>query len=268
MPFVHGKRARLWIDQYEMTGFFNDFTMAAKAGIAETTVYGRGAKTYIGGLKEGQISAKGFYGADTTDIQDPELSAALGRNQNMIITFSESGLTVPGTPAVASYAAEVDYSVTAPVTGVVAFTMTAQADSGLSSGVILNDPSVAETGATPSTYNNSVLSGVSQGINDRNLGAGKTTTGGLVAVLHVLALAGTGSPSFTAVLQQSDDNSTWAALTDFNDSGGTAQPITAVGAYAAFVGFNVPINRYIQCQIVTAGTTVTALSALVTVSRQ
>src|ERR1700722_4925684 len=220
MAFTHGKKARLWMDQYEMTTFFNDFTFAAKAGIAETTVYGLGAKTYIGGLKEGQLSGKGYFGAATTDIQDPEISNALGPNANTIITFSESGATGPGTPAVVSEAALVDYTVTAPVTGVVATSMTAQADSGLSSGVILNDPTVAETSATPATYNNSVLSGTGPGINGRGVLTGEISAGGLVAVLHVLAIAGTGTPSFTAVLQHSDDNSTWLPLTDFNDSGG------------------------------------------------
>ena len=39
--------------------------MAAKAGVAETTVFGAGAKTYIGGLKEGTVSAKGYFGASS-----------------------------------------------------------------------------------------------------------------------------------------------------------------------------------------------------------
>ena len=48
MAFTHGKKGRLWIDGLELTSYFNDFTLAAKAGIAETTVYGLVAKNFTG----------------------------------------------------------------------------------------------------------------------------------------------------------------------------------------------------------------------------
>lgn len=143
MAFTHSKKARLWIDNLELTSYFNEFNMAGKAGIAETTVFGLGAKTYIGGLQEGVISGKGYFGSATTDTVDAELTAALGRQTNMVVLFSPTGATAAGTRVVASEGAETDYSVSAPVSGVVATSFSAQADSGLSTGVIYYDPTTA-----------------------------------------------------------------------------------------------------------------------------
>ena len=152
MAFTHGKKGRLWVDGLELTSYFNDFTMAAKAGVAETTVYGLGAKTYIGGLKEGQIMAKGYFGASANDPEDPALSRALGRQENMSVLFSPSGDVATGSRVVVAYAAETDLEITTPVTGVVATAMTAQADSGLSTGTWLASPSTSVTGTGTPTY--------------------------------------------------------------------------------------------------------------------
>lgn len=254
MGFTHGKNARLWVDQYELTAYFSEFTMGAKAGVAETTVFGRGAKTYIGGLKEGQISGKGFFDASSS-ANDPEMTAALGRATNMAVTFSPTGLVAAGTRAIIAYAAETDYSVTTPVAGVVANTFTAQADSGLSTGVILYDPTTALT-VTSTTTNGG-------GINDRSVASPLTTSNGLVANLHVLTLTGTGTPSVTVKLQHSDDNATYVDLATFN-SGST---ITAVGAYSALVAYGTTINRFLRSVITTAGTTVST-TALISAARQ
>ena len=153
MAFVHGKNTRLWIDGYELSKYFQEYTMSAKAGVAETTVFGVGAKTYIGGLREGTLSGKGFFGAASSDVVDAELSNALGNPGNMAITLVPSGLTstAAGTRCVVAYAAETEYSVMAPVSGVVSTTMAAQADSGLKTGVILYNPDTAAITTTATT---------------------------------------------------------------------------------------------------------------------
>lgn len=253
MSFTHSKNARIWMDQYELTNQFNDFMSGGKAGIAETTVYGLGAKTFIGGLKEGQISGKGYFD-DATNKSDQILTAALGRNLNMNVTFIPNGVTTIGTRVLVAYSALIDYSVTAPVAGVVATAFAAQADSGLTSGVLLTDPTAALI--TIATFN-------STGNNDRGLATLGVTSGGFVALLHVLTLTGTGSPSLTVKIQHSDDDATYVDLCSFN--GGN--PITAPGAYAAFVPYGTAISRYIRAVRVTAGTTISTTS-LVSAARQ
>jgi hypothetical protein len=347
MPFTHSKNARLFVDQWELTSFFNDFTMAAKAGTAETTVYGRGAKTFIGGLKEGQITAKGFFGAAVTDIEDSTLSNALGRQTNMAITFVPTGALAGGMAAgkraVVSYAAETDLTITAPVTGVVATNFTAQADSGLDTGVILFDPTVTHTDTPPFTYNGlgendtgavmaaTTVAAGSNGVNVNTFtGAGvlavASTTGppafpsagtivvqtgsgpvvltytgtttssstgvnnalgtsgvlatggnvdqlggstsGLVANLHVLTLTGTGTPGITtAKIQHSMDNSTWVDLADFLAQANGGSPITAPGAFSAFVPYGTQIYVWLRSVLITEGTTI-SFAALVGAARQ
>lgn len=157
MAFTHGKNGRLWVDNFELTQYFNEFAMQAKAGTADVTCFGQGAKTYIGGIQEGTLTAKGLFGSATTDTADAELTAALGRSNNFVITFSPTGKTVAGTRVVVSEAAETDYSVSAPVSGAVATSMSAQADSGLSTGVVYYDPTTAAL-VTSATTNGTGIS--------------------------------------------------------------------------------------------------------------
>jgi hypothetical protein len=212
MGFVHSKLARLFMDQYELTSDFNDFTFAAKAGIAETTVYGRGAKTYIGGLLEGQISAKAFFD-DAVNGEDFELTTQLGNSTNTTITFIPSGKTSVGTRAVVSEAAATDYSITAPVANVVGVSATWQADNGLKTGVILWDSTPAYTTAGTTIINSTTVAAGSNGVNTNTfLGAGVLNvvntagfpTSGTIVVptgtsVATLSYTGTTGTTFTGV---------------------------------------------------------------------
>jgi hypothetical protein len=148
MAFTHSKHGRLWIDYLELTSYFNGFDMAAKAGQADTTVYGLGASVFIGGLKGGTISAKAFWDASSETSEDYPLAQALGRNIDMALTFIPSGVTAVGTRCVVAFAAETDLSISAPVNNAVAVSMAAQASGGLSTGVVLFDPSTDIVTAT------------------------------------------------------------------------------------------------------------------------
>jgi hypothetical protein len=144
MAFVHGKNAvfalrdatNTWRD---MTPYTNEVTLPGKAGIAETTVFGLGAKTFIGGLLEGQLTTKGFFDSTATTGEDFVLAGLLG-------TQPDKGLTVvaqvteqsnygqfilfPGGYGSATNIAAIgdavitDYSLSAPVNNVVSFTAT------------------------------------------------------------------------------------------------------------------------------------------------
>ena len=126
--------------------------MGGKAQASEVTVFGEGAKAYISGLTEGQITGKGYLRFGLDRRRGPHNDQRSGRATNMCILFSPTGATAPGTRAVISEAAETDYSISTPVSGVVATNFTAQADSGLSTGVILHDPTGAAI-ATITTTN-------------------------------------------------------------------------------------------------------------------
>lgn len=226
ISFTHGKKARLFIDQYELTSFFSEFNMAAKAGTADTSVFGVGAKTYIGGLQEGTLTGKGFFGAAITDVEDSELTAALGRQGNMCITFSPSGATAAGSRVVCSEAAETDYQISAPVSGVVATNMTAQADSGLSTGVMLYDPTAAAI-VTNATTNGT-------GINDTGFSDAPSTT---VNVANNT----TNVSTFTGT-QTLTSNSSNLATTGFNVSGLVSVVTSAGVAILSYNGLTIAVG--------------------------
>lgn len=215
MAFTHGKNARLWIDQWELTSYFNEFTMAAKAGVADATVFGKGAKSYIGGLKEGTISAKGFYDAGAS-ANDQELAQALGRQTNMNVSLTPTGKTAAGTRGIIAYAAETDYSIMNPVDNVVAVSFSAQADSGLSTGVFLYDPT------TPA---------ITTAVSSAATGNGKATTtllvasnGGVIATIATWANPAPGSLAVTST-------------TGFSATGGTALVVTAGPVGVAYIAY-------------------------------
>ena len=139
MAFVHGKHTQIALRDVnntwrDMTPFAGEVTLPSKAGVAETTVFGRGAKTYIGGLLEGQLTLKGYFDPQTNGI-DQVLSGLTG-------TQPTTGLTVVGAVTTQSNYGQfiffpsgvgtgiaaigdvvlLDYNITAPVTGVVAVT--------------------------------------------------------------------------------------------------------------------------------------------------
>ena len=183
MAFVHGKRANAFIRDVnnvwnDISPYLNEVAFPGKAGIAETTVFGRGAKTYIGGLLEGQLTMKGFFdptstatsftGVSNPQPMDATMSGLLGSQAGLAVgATSGKGLAVVAQVGVQSnygqfilmpsgYAtgdaliADVvmtDYSVTAPVTGVVAFTATFQ----LSGAPILPLTYDVSTGTTYAT---------------------------------------------------------------------------------------------------------------------
>lgn len=246
MAFYHGKVGRLFVDQFELSNYFSEYTAAAKAGIAETTVFGRGAKTFIGGLLEGQLTAKGFFD-DTVSGPDQELAKDLGFSTNTVVTFIPSGVSIIGTRAITSEAAETDYTITAPVNNVVGINASFQSDSGLKSGVILRDPAtLISTIAT--------IDGV--GVNDRNLASLATTTNGLVATAHILTLTGTGTPTVSVKIQHSDDNATYADLVTLTIPAGISSG-SVTGIYGT-VPMNTVINRFIRARVVTTGTTISS----------
>lgn len=172
MAFVHGKNSvfmlrdaiNTWRD---MTPYVSEVTLPGKAGIAETTVFGRGAKTYIGGLLEGQLTMKGFFDPTATFGPDAVLSGLLGTQPSVgltavaqVTTTSNYGqflLFPAGIGTAASSALPVllgdivltDYSISDPVSNVVSYTATFQLSGApnIVSGVITGAGTYATGGA-------------------------------------------------------------------------------------------------------------------------
>ncbi len=206
MSFVHSKFGRLFINQYDMSLYFNDFTLAEKAGVDDTTVYTLGAKAYISGIREGTLSAKGFYDSTANVGTDAVLENALG-NGDQAISFSPNGVFSPGARLLTAIGIESDYSIMNPVANVVNVQAAFTADGGLGTGISLHDPAVAETTATTYVGQTGWQTGHSSG--GVFFDPAAVTVGGGYGVFHLKTLTGTGSPTVTvAKIQHSADITT------------------------------------------------------------
>jgi hypothetical protein len=176
--FIHGKRAVLalrdagntWRD---LTPFLTEAGFPGKAGIAETTVFGLGAKTFIGGLLEGQVTMKGFVDfvgnpdavIPSTPGIDDVLAGLLGTQPDkgltvvaQVSTQSNLGqiLFLPGGEAVSTtnygLIADLvitDYSTTAPVNNVVAITSTFNLSGATPAEDLVHNSGFTSTGENP-----------------------------------------------------------------------------------------------------------------------
>lgn len=156
MAFTHGKNAQFALRDItntwrDMSSYVSEVTAPGKAGIAETTVYGRGAKTYIGGLLEGTLTVKGFF--DSTAVSGPDvvLAGLLGTQPSTGLTvvaqvtaqsnYGQMILFPSGAASGVGLIADVvitDYQVNAPVSGVVAFNATFQLSGATTATATLN----------------------------------------------------------------------------------------------------------------------------------
>ena len=253
MAFSHGKNGKLYVNGFDLTAYFNDFSTAAKAQAADATVYGLGAKTYIGGLQEGTLSAKGFF-EPSPNTTDQILTSALGAN-DQAITFVPTGVvsTAPGVRVLTADGIETDFTVMSPVTGINAVSAQFLANNGLQGGVLLHDPTVAETtvGTIPGQTGNA---GSISGIDDTPLAAIATVTaasnaGPIVITTSAAHNLFTGAAvTITGVLGNPAANGSWVVTvltpTTFSlngsvgngvyTSGGTVTQATTNGAYGVF----------------------------------
>lgn len=124
MAFIHGKNATFKVDNsaaalQDLSAFTDEVTISIPIEAPETTTFGKSAKAYIVGLKDGKITAKGKFDAASNAV-DQVLGGILG--QSALVTVE----VVPGGGAVSAtnpkYSAEcilVNYEVGAPVGDVV-----------------------------------------------------------------------------------------------------------------------------------------------------
>lgn len=237
MPtFVHGKGAKVLVDQYDLSEYFNSVDVASTVDTAETTGFGSSSKSYIVGLRDQTLSLSGMYSQDVSG-SDEVLSAALGAATTPIVTVAFSAGTI-GNRAVLGRAHETNYATSNPVADVASITadFTASTDAvtnqtlGLDSGVMLT----AGTSIAFGSLGN--LASVDN--------TASSTAGGM-ATLHVTANSIAGGAT-TIKVQHSTDNSTWADLITFS----AVSASTTTNQLSAVAG---TVNRYLRVTASTAG---------------
>jgi RNase P/RNase MRP subunit POP5 len=239
MAFLHGRSTLLFLDQFDLSPYFNEISSAQKSDTAETTAFGATAKSFVVGFPDGSISLKGMWDGAVGAV-DAYLSDAVGNSTDGVCSYGVGGPTF-GARMRLLLSIGTEYETTVPVADVVSITGTISADGTIEPGqwlVVNSSLSTATTGAAID-----------------NLGG---TGNGAVAHLHVTANNRNG----TAVVkvQHSTDNTTFVDLMTFT----TIPTATTTSQRLAVTG---AVNRYLRAVTTPAGST-GALTVSVGIARR
>ena len=236
MPtFIHGKNTAVYIDEFDLSSYFNDVSVTLDNDTAETTAFGDTNKSFILGTRGGTLSMSGMWAADT-DGSDEELQALLGNATTPILTIRQGAAAI-GSRAIIAQANETNYAISNPVADV----STISADFECTPNQVSN-LTFALAGGVQLTAGASIahgslgdLSSVDNAASSANGGAG---------TLHVPTNTVNGNT--TIKIQHSANNSSWADLISFTVVGSSAKTseIKAVSG---------TVNRYLRATASTAG---------------
>lgn len=237
MPtFVHGKSTKVFLDEFDLSGYFNSVDMAQTIDTAETTTFSASSKSYITGLEDGTISFAGLYSQDA-DGSDEELSAVLGSATTPIITVALASGTI-GNRCIVAKAHETNYAISNPVGDVSSVT----ADFNASTDATANLTRSITTGVMLTAGASIAFGSLGNLASVDNSGS---STNGATALLHVTANSVTGGAT-TIKVQHSSDNNIWADLITF----AAVSASTVTSEQKIVTG---TINRYVRATASTAG---------------
>ena len=88
MAFGHGKTVKVYANGYNLTSYLNTIETPRTADIAETSVFGLTAKTYLAGLTDATWSAEGFFDGGAAAV-DAILNAALAAEYSELVWYPQ-----------------------------------------------------------------------------------------------------------------------------------------------------------------------------------
>lgn len=225
MPtFTHGKKAKVFANGYNVSGYFNSVTVSGEADTAEVSTLGSDDKAYIAGMKDATISLEGFYAGGVGDI-DELLESWLGTTTTWTVVMTDDST---GALAYMVKAVDTTYEVGAEIGAAVSVSAEGQVTGGREAGRVLHALAARTATGTGTSVDN-----------------GASTSGGLAAYLHVTSASGT-TPSLVVKVQHSADNSTWVDLATFaaKTTSNTYERVEVTGT----------VNRYLRASYTISGT--------------
>lgn len=225
MAFSHGSAGKVYVNGRDLSAYLHSASISGTADTAETTCFGATFKSYISGVKDGTISAEGYFESSTGSV-DPTLNTALGASTKSLWTVYPQGESAIGSAAYHMQAIETSYSADVPVDNVVAVSAEAQSSSGIEAGVCLHVLGAESTGTTnSSSYDGSASS-----------------TGGASAIVHCTAITAT---SAVVKIQDSADNASFSDIITFTS-------ITTAGS-SERVAITGTVRRYVRATVTVTG---------------
>lgn len=233
MAFKHGIKTKVYVNGYDMTGYFRSLKMSASDDAADTSTFLNTNKSFIPGLTDAQVSAEALFDADSgiggnADRSDEVLQAALATEFSYWVQLVQGDALGNGGYAV--QAIHTSFEVDSPHDDLTTISVSAQSKTGRERGLVLH-----ALGAETSTANGTGV--------DNSVG----TANGLSGFLQVMARAGAASD--TIKIQHSTDNVSFTDLITF----------TAVSAahVAERLEVSGTVNRYLRAQWTIGGTSLT-----------
>jgi hypothetical protein len=235
MGFAHGSSTVVLVNEKVVSSEISGWTMSHRRAVSEVTTVGQTAgsagASFVPGLMSGTLGLRGPEQLDSTTGLQVELQAAIGVDNNILVTCLPEGVAI-GKPAFFAVADPTDYAVDATVADAVAVVFGAQADESVEMGYTIH-ALAAET-----------VDGNGTAV-DRGASPITPTTRGLVAAIHVTAYSGLTSAALK--IQHSTDNSTWADLVAFTLVTGLTQERVKVAT-------GTTVNRYLRVVTDVTGT--------------
>ena len=239
MPtFHHGRTSKVYLDEFDMSGYMNASDISHQQDTAETTVYGSSSRSYLPSQASGTVSLSGLIDAtNTAGTSDKEFEAILGSATTPVLTIAVEGGTI-GNRAILARANETSYTMATPVADVNSLTADFECSADPANNVTLGVASGVQltTGASIAHGSLGALSSVDNGASSANGGA---------ALLHVPTNS-VGGGATTIKVQHSANDSTWADLVTFTAVGAS----TITSQLSAVTG---TVNRYLRVTASTAG---------------
>lgn len=231
---THGKDAKIYAGGFNLSAYFNSASISHSKDTAETSVFALDSKTYIEGMRDATFSGAGIFDG-STDAVDPELHSVLTSTAAYVVSYLPQGDTTGLVGYGLGNAITNNYSVEAPVSGVVTIGLDAQASGGANRYIVLHSLGAEDGGGT---------TGVSASYD-----FGSTSANGGVGFIHLTAMT-TGVTAVDVTIQTSTEATHTVPSTNV-----TFTQITAAGA-GERIAFTGTFNQHARASwTVTGGTT-------------
>lgn len=199
MAKYHGRNTRVYLNGYDIGGYFNAADVSNQADQAEVSGFGDTDKSYVMGLKGGNGKLTGYW--DST-VAAPGAEAVLATLQGAVPApiLSILASDALGERGHSTQADEINLSRNAPIAGVVTMAADFQGNQAIHSVKTLLAKGTLGTSTSPG--------GTSAAMNDGNASAA-----GAVGYLHAFSISG-GTPVLS-IEHSANGTSAWATLLTF-----------------------------------------------------
>lgn len=193
MPAAHGRNTRVYLNAYDLTGFYRKTESELTRETADSTVFNQDDKSYLPGARDASLSLEGLFDGAVDGIEEVLLAAFNADPTLVCICPQGDGL---GNVAYGKSCLETNYAIDASKDDIV--TLANEMQSLVGRDRLLVQHALGSESA----------SGQSASIDH----AAQSTNGG-VGYLQVMDIAGI--TNLAVVVQDSADNASWATILTF-----------------------------------------------------